>query len=313
MNLQNYELRIRGLKEAPGKIKGKAFMHTLGALIKTAERVTRLLATGAGTGRGLPPKWLAAATDFTITGFRPGSTICDIEAPSLRETSSQAFGQPDFWSVKLSLDDTALDLAARAIREAQSENSSGDYFDSSVLEAIGSFGSAVRDKGVRYELTPKNRDHEEFELDIQSCAQIRARLKEIPEPRAFVVSGRLDEIKHGNGRFSLLVNEQDRIFGRLDPTSLDVESLRSLWGKQTTVEGIVHFKADGQSRLIEARRISTRLKGDSVFEEVPSVASQEPHDLFPQYDTKFQVFDPIELAGAWPGNEPLEDLLAQLD
>ena len=313
MNLQHYELRIRGLKEAPGKIKAAAFMHTLGALIKTAERATRLLATGAGTGRGSRPKWLTAATDFTIIGFRPGSTICDIEAPSLRATASQAFGQPDFWSVALSLDDTALDLAARAIREAQSENSSGDYFDSSVLEAIGSFGSSVREKGVRYELTPKNRDHEEFELDIESCVKIRARLKELPEPRAFVVSGRLDEIKHGNGRFSLLVNEQERIFGRLDPTSLDVESLRTLWGKQTTVEGIVHFKANGQSRLIEARRISTRLEGDSVFEEVPSVAIQEPHDLFPQYDTKFQAFDPIELAGAWPGNEPLEDLLAQLD
>jgi len=113
VNLQNYELRIRGLKEAPGKIKAAAFMHTLGALIKTAERATRLLATGAGTGRG--------------------------------------------------------------------------------------------------------------------------------------------------------------------------------------------------------SRIGTQLKGDSAFEEVPSVASQEPHGSFPQYDTKFQAFDPIELAGAWPGNEPLEDLLAQLD
>ena len=205
--------------------------------------------------------------------FRPGSTICDIEAPSLRETASQAFGQPDFWSAQLSLNDTALDLAARAISEAQSENSSGDYFDSSVLEAIGSFGRAVREKQVRYELTPNSRAHEEFELDIQSCAQIRERLKALPEPRAFVVSGRLDEIKHGNGRFSLLISEQNRLFGRLDTASLNVESLRPLWGKQTTVEGIVHFKANGQSRLIEARRISGRVEGDRVFGEV-SVSRQ---------------------------------------
>jgi len=313
VNLQNYELRIRGLKEAPGKIKAAALIHTLDALTKTAERATRLLATGAGTARGSRPKWLSAATDFTISGFRPGSTICDIEAPSLRETASQAFGQPDFWSAELSLDDTALDLAARAIGEAQSENSSGDYFDSSVLEAIGSFGRAVREKQVRYELTPNSRAHEEFELDIQSCAQIRERLKALPQPRAFVVSGRLDEIKHGNGRFSLLINEQNRLFGRVDPASLNVESLRPLWGKQTTVEGIVHFKANGQSRLIEARRISGRVEGDSVFEEVPSVARQELHDLFPHRDRRIQSFDPIELAGTWPGDEPLEDLLAQLD
>lgn len=288
-------------------------MRTLDALIKTAERATRLLATGAGTGRGSPPKWLSAATDFTISGFRPGSTICDIEAPSLRETTSQAFGQPDFWSAELSLDDTALDLAARAISEAQSENSSGDYFDSSVLEAIGSFGRAVREKNVRYELTPSSTAHEEFELDIQACVRIRARLKALPEPRAFVVSGRLDEIKHGNSRFSLLIDGQNRLFGCLDPASLNVESLRPLWGKQTTVEGIVHFKANGQSRLIEARRISGRVEGDSVFEDVPSVATQELRELFPHRGRRTQSFDPIELAGTWPGNEPLEDLLAQLD
>ena len=79
------------------------------------------------------------------------------------------------------------------------------------------------------------------------------------------------------------------------------------------MEGIVHFKANGQSRLIEARRISGRVEGDSVFEEVPSVARQELYDLFPHRDRRIQSFDPIELAGTWPGDEPLEDLLAQLD
>ena len=215
--------------------------------------------------------------------------------------------------MELSLEDTALDFAARAIREAQSKNSSGDYFDSSVLAAIGSFGYAIREPGIRYQLIPESKQHENFELDSQSCGQIRARLKDFPAPRAFVVSGRLDEIKHGSGRFSLLVNESTRLFGRLDPTSLSIETLRPLWGKQTTVEGMVHFKANGESRLIEARRISGRLEGDSVFEEVPSVASQELRELFPQQGKEFQAFDPIELAGAWPGDEPIEDLLAQLD
>ena len=313
LNSQSYELRIVGLKESPGEIKAAILIGSLRALAKTAERATRLLATGTGTGRGSPPKWLAKATDFTITGLHSGSTICGIDAPSLRETASEAFGQPDFWNVELSLDDTALDLAARAITEAKSEKPSGDYFDGSVLEAIGNFGSAVSNKGVRYELTPKDGDHDAFELDIPSCTRIKARLKTLPEPKAFVVSGRLDEIKHGNGRFSLLIGGQNRVFGRLDTTCLNVESLRSLWGKQTTVEGIVHFKANGQSRLIEARRISGRAEGDSIFEEAPSVTGQESHDLFPRRDRIIHAFDPIEFVGAWPGDEPLEELLAQLD
>ena len=89
--------------------------------------------------------------------------------------------------------------------------------------------------------------------------------------------------------------------------------MRPLWGKNTTVEGIVHFKANGESRLIEARRISERLAGDGVFEEVPSIEIGEPGELFSVPRRTGRAFDPIELAGAWPGDEPLEYLLAQLD
>lgn len=53
-----------------------------------------------------------------------------------------------------------------------------------------------------------------------------------------------------------------------------------LWGKQITVEGMVHFKANGQAKLIKARRISSRLEKDGVFEEMPSAEVQEPHNFF---------------------------------
>ena len=306
-------MRNRGLKNEPVEIKAAAFVRTIGALIATAERATRLLATGTGRGGGAPPKWLRATTDFTIQGFGPGSTICDIKAPTLRETAADAFAEGDLWGLELSLEDTALDFAARAIREAKSKNPTGDYFDSSVLTAIGSFGNAVREREVSYQLTPESRQHEHFELNSQSSAQIKARLKDLQPPRAFVVSGRLDEIKHGSRRFSLLVNKHTRLLGRFLPTSLEVETLRPLWGKNTTVEGIVHFKANGESRLIEARRISERLAGDSVFEEVPSIVIGEPDEVFSLPRKTSRAFDPIELAGAWPGDEPLEYLLAQLD
>ena len=141
---------------------------------------------------------------------------------------------------------------------------------------------------------------------------MKERLNDIPTPKSFIVSGRLDEIKHGNGRFRLLVSEKSALFGRLD-ASLSVEALRPLWGKQTTVEGMVHFKANGQPRLIEARRISGWLEKDVVFEEMPSVEVQKSHNPFPVQRKQVGGFDPIELAGAWPGDEPIEDLLAQLD
>jgi hypothetical protein len=46
------------------------------------------------------------------------------------------------------------------------------------------------------------------------------------------------------------------LLGRLHTEFLSGESLRPLWGHPATVEGMVHFKLNGQPRFIEARKIS---------------------------------------------------------
>ena len=138
-------------------------------------------------------------------------------------------------------------------------------------------------------------------------------MNDTPKPRSFIVSGRLDEIEQGNGRFRLVVGQSAALFGRVDPTSMDVEALRPLWGKHTTVEGIVHFKVNGKPRHIEAHRISIYQRGDNVFEEMSTVDIEDSQDLLSVIRKESEVFDPIQLAGAWPGDEPIEVLLAQLD
>ena len=54
-------------------------------------------------------------------------------------------------------------------------------------------------------------------------------------------------------------------------------------------------------------------KAGALFEGITSAEAQESDDLCELQAKKFRAFDPIELAGAWPGDEPLEDLMAQLD
>ena len=54
-----YELRITGLGEGRGRIRMATLGRVSDALLLTAERATRLLATGSGSGRGRRPRWLA--------------------------------------------------------------------------------------------------------------------------------------------------------------------------------------------------------------------------------------------------------------
>ena len=314
MNTQRYQLRLSGLPEPTGQIKAASLCRILDALLQTGERATRLIVTGQSSGRGRKPKWLRASANFTVTGLNSGSTILEIDAPRFRETAYGELSQQELWHDKPSLDDTSLDMAARAIEEATSAESPGDHFDADVLKAILKFNSAAGTPGIRYELIPQGSTGSGFVLDEHVCTQVSERLRSIPPPRSFIVSGRLDEIKYGGGRFRLLLGRNDQLLGKLHPDLLDTEVLRPLWGNPTTVEGLVHFKANGQARWIEARRMSGRAEGDGVFEESPSGKGGESlGPVTAQRKRYVRSTDPMILAGAWPGDEPIDELLAQLD
>ena len=311
---QAYQLRLEGLREAEGHIRAATLIRALDALVKTAEKATRLAATGRSGGRGAKPRWLKAALDFTVTGLGSGSTTLDIEAPPLGAVPAAGIAQQDFWLQQPDIRDTALDLGARAAAEAQKTGASGDYFDGDVLRAILGLGKAAETPEARYELIPQDPARSGFVLRASACAQIRERLHLIPVPRAFVVSGRLDEIRHGMGRFRLLIDSDRSLPGRLDRAWLDVELLRPLWGKLATVQGMVHFKASGQPRFIEARRITAHAEGDALFETMPEadMAGLEAPLRRAPVKTMRRV-DPMVLWGAWPGDESIEELLAELD
>ena len=314
MTTSSYLLRLDGLSDPQGQIKANDLRKVLESLVLSAERITRLLATGEGIASGAKPAWLENSVDFTITGLKAGSTVLEIEAPLLMEAAKDQFSQKDLLRHIPADDDTALDLVASAIEETRMVDGSSDLYDSSVLESLLSFEKATRNPDVTIELVPKNRTRSGFVLSKTSYSQIAERKKELPEPRAFVVTGNLDEIKHSAGRFCLNLPMGQRLWGKIHHEFLSEESLRPLWGTNVTVEGLVHFKANGQARLIVARKLSPQTEGDEIFAELPSVERiYNQSEMFNDLGSHKDKIDPMALWGTWPGNEPIEELLAELD
>ena len=243
----------------------------------------------------------------------PGSTVLCFEAPRLAEAAPEQFAAPSLWGTALPSEETALDLVSEAIQEAQSGSPSGERFDVSVLEAVLDMTRAVRHPGVRCELVPHGSARGAFVLDPDAGARIHGLLEEIPSPRASIVTGRLDAIKHEGGRFQIVLDQGARLPGRLDPGVLDKEVLRPLWGKRATVMGIVRFRPTGRPQFIEARRITTQDAGDQVFATLPDAPSGQPPPLFPRTSASNEYARPRDLVGAWPGDETVEELLSQLD
>ncbi len=312
MTTRRYKFKIQGLEESNGEIKASDLQRVLSALIKTAERTTRLLATGEGVAQGAKPLWLEHSVDFTINGLSPGSTILEIESPMLLDTAHDQFSQQEFWRESPQETDTALDLAAMAITELLSEESNGERYDTSVIDAILELKQVARGSNLVFELSSGNSDRGIFKISTPDFEIISERKRLLPEPRAFIVSGKLDEIKYSAGRFRLFLANGGKLLGRVHPEFLTGEILRPLWGEEVTVEGMVHFKANGQPRLIDARKLTPKQTGDDIFDQLPSVSTTQA-TLFPEIQNRTKITDPMVLWGAWPGDESIEDLMAQLD
>lgn len=311
---REYQFTIKGLSEANGEISAVHLRNVIAALLKTTERATRLLATGESTAPGKRPAWLGETVDFRITGLTKGSTVLNIAAPCIGDTAAEQFSQQEFWREMPESTDTALDLVAAALIEARNPESAGDRYDEGTLDAIEALRKAIGGEDVRYELEPLDGKTPGIHLDGGVFEAIRERKRALPQPRAFVVTGKLDEIRHSAGRFRLFMPNGAKMLGRVHPEYLSAEALRSYWGKEVTVEGMVHFKANGDARLIDARKLLEHRPGDEVFDVSPHAYPGSQKELFPELTKeKTRLGDPMSLWGAWPGDEPIEELMAELE
>ena len=65
--------------------------------------------------------------------------------------------------------------------------------------------------------------------------------------------------------------------------------------------------------MTEARNSKKQSEGDSISDSTPTVATNTPGSIFTAEELeKAKSFDITSLYGTWPGDEPIEELLADL-
>ncbi|MGB7946408.1 MAG: hypothetical protein WCH75_01885 [Candidatus Binatia bacterium] len=250
--------------------------------------------------------------DLKLIGMKKGSTVLAIEAPLLGQTAEAQIRQQDLWYTVPKVDDTAFTLVARSVRDTTAETLDSDTYDSGILDSLLEFKPFLKGYAEKIELRCKGRPKEHFNLGESELEKIGRLKAKTPEPRAVMVSGHFDAIEHSRRRFRLMLSNGELVLGTIDPAFLSVEDLRQFWGKKATIKGIAHFRPSGRSRLVEAQVIKTMEEGEEVFDVLPEV----------QTEAAFlkSVREPIPLTGwlkdvwgKWPGDEPIDELLAALD
>jgi hypothetical protein len=179
-----------------------------------------------------------------------------------------------------------------------------------VLLPIG-LKAYVAGENQSLELVALDRPHEHFTLgkqDVEKAERLQVRT---PEPQAFIISGRLNAIEHSRKKFQLVLDDGKIIPGRIDEDFLTAEEMRTLWGKKVSVRGQVYFKPSGSIRLIDAHLLKPMELGEEVFSMAPCIQTEAAFVRDYAQPDSTQNW-PKEIWNQWPGDESIEELLAEL-
>ena len=313
MKTRKYQLKLTGLVSPSGTISLKALQDICDLLLEAAERGLRLAVEGTSVKRGRLPVWLSKSLDLKLVALNKGSTVLAIEAPLLGQTAKEYIRQQDFWYVVPKLEDTALTFLAKSIHDTTAEDLESNSYDNGILDSLLQFKPFLKGSAEKVELRCLSRPGERFKLDEPELAKIQRLKARIPEPRAFVISGLFDVIEHNKKRFHLVLTDGESLPGTIDAEHLDLEHMRQFWGKKVTIKGLVHFRPSRKPRLIEAQVIKSMEEGEEVFETLPDEPSQIEFLNSVRETAAARQGWLKEVWGKWPGDEPIEDLLAALN
>jgi len=308
----DYSIRIKGLKSKSGSIPISALKEISDVLLKSSDRILRLMVEGSSTKTGKTPNWLKKTLNFTITGIKTGSTIIEVEAPVLSETMPEFFEQKKLWQDRsLKSDDSALSLLSKSVSDAVNENTESEYFDSGVLDSLFSFRTITNNYASEVSITSKNKSEDNFKIGTQEIAKIKKVKVTTPKSNTVVVAGFFNLIEHSNRRFQLKMENGKTINGIMDPSQIDLEHIRELWGKRVTIKGKANYKPSGNIRNIEAQLVQAFESGDEIFQQVPG--AQKRFEFAEKFLTEKSSSKALKKVwGKWPGNESIDDLLIAL-
>lgn len=307
-----YKVSIQGLPTPRGAISFSTLKTITEILSQGAERALRLAIEGQSIKKGPAPTWLSKAADFILTGMKEGSTTLIVDAATLGEVAHDQISQMDFWHMPPKTNDTALTILSQALHDAGSEVMESERYDSGILETLLDFKQLLRHNGVRIKLTAEKRPQENFVLDKATLNSIQKLKQATPLPHAVLVSGLLDAIEHSKRRFQLTLKNGETVRGQIDEKAVSLEQMRKFWGQKVTIQGVLHYKASGKPRFLEAQVIDAAQPGDGVLEMIK--APQSPAQVWAQVKSEIAGRDLVaEIAGKWPGDESIEEILEALE
>lgn len=304
-----HELRMKGPGAKGLVVDATMLRDVLATLIDGSQRALKIRTQGRSTARGKAPQWILKASDFKVQ-VRSGSTVLDIDAPTLLEADPQDFGQTDSFP-ELDPNLTGLDYFIGSISAALDGQSRTDAYDIDFLKLLQGL-SSVFEKGIdSIDIAGCNQPDKPVRIVPTSLERLDRLIQEIPQPQRVRVAGKLDTIRHTDHTFTLVLETGERLRGIAEKS--DDATLARLWSSPVLVSGTAHFGSSGRPLRIEADSIQPATPEDKqLWSDFPQPGSRRlaPAELRQPQGPKTGL---NAIIGKWPGDETDDEVAASLE
>jgi hypothetical protein len=309
MNVK-HTIRLHGLQSGNG-LPGPLLRDLLDAVDRGARGSVRLRLEGRSGARGGPaPAWVNRAAQFGVTGFTRDIPGVELQAPALRDAVPERLSQYHLFEA-LDGRQSALGLMGTSLDEATGGNENSDAYDEGLLSTFEEFRRVFRHGVSEVEIRNGRVDAPAVRLTPAGLEVVSRLQRETPRPQRVRVAGVVDEIRHSDQAFTLMLESGAMIRGVLAEGGPD--ALVPYFGRLTVVSGVARFRPSGTLLRVDAESLSPGEEGDlALWSAVPEPLESgfSTRELRRPQGPRSGVNAVI---GEWPGDETDDEIFALLD
>lgn len=307
----NYSLRLHGIETHDSGLPGPLLRDLLGAVDDSARGAVRLRLEGRSQAKGgFPPAWVNQAAAFDMVGFTEDVPGVTLRAPTLREALPGRFAQQSLFP-EVDPSKTGLVLMIESLEEALHGNQDSDAYDEALLKTFGEFRRLFNHGVHALEMRNGRLDAPVLTITPGGMDTVRRLRRETPRPQRVRVAGKVDEIRHSDRAFTLILESGEGVRGVL--AEAEPEELARYFGRSAVVSGMAQFRPSGTLLRVDADLLEPATERDvAVFSEVPEplLAAHDAQELRRPQGARSGI---NAIVGKWPGDETDDEIFAMIE
>lgn len=300
---KHHEIHLAGPAIQKDRFSSAVLNDLLRVMVEGAEGALKFRVEGRSSGRAVG--WIREAARFDVVTKKSGRVL-GLEAPPLVEVAPRYFNQLDLFDKQLDPGATSLDLFETGLQDALDGRADSESFDEGLVHTYMRFRNVFQDGVERIKLV----NGRTLAFAAESLLVVDELRKKTPQPRQVRIAGTLNEIRHSDRKFRLVLESGETVQG----VGADIEPdlLSALWGKPAVVGGRAFYRASGALLRIEAESVQpARIEDLAVFQSIPAPL-QGTMNLSDLRKPQGKNTGINAIFGKWPGEETEEELLEQL-